>query len=105
VDGSAGVVFAVDGATVATATFNAAWLLSHWLGGDARGRRLAAVTLAALNGGIAVEAAFAQALFTAHRLGLSTWPLFAPAAWIAARALLLVATLLLSALILRRRTQ
>ncbi len=104
VDLPAGLVFAADGATVVAGAFNAAWLLAHWLVTDAKGRRLAAVTLALLNVGIAVQAAFSQALFVAHRFDLPTDPFYAPAPWLASRAALLAGTLLLSLLILRRRS-
>ncbi|HYM15763.1 MAG TPA: hypothetical protein VEZ14_09395 [Dehalococcoidia bacterium] len=101
-DPSAVLIFAADGATAAAAAFNAAWLAAHWLRGVAPVRRLAAATLALVNAGIAVQAAFAQALFTARRLG---WPVdvyFDAAPWLAARVLLLAGTLLLSLLIIRR---
>jgi hypothetical protein len=121
VDAVPAVIFFADGATAAAGAFNSAWLIGHWLGrerADARvrpyggngalggqpwrGRRLAAVTLALVNGGIAVQAAFGQALFSAHRLGLPVEPLFAPAPWFAARLPLFAGTMLLSVLILRR---
>jgi hypothetical protein len=101
-DTSAGLAFAVDGATAVAAAFNTAWLLQHWVRGTQPRRRLAAVTLATVNGGVAIQAAFAQALFTAHRLGGPTEPFFASAPWLASRVLLLAGTLLLSTLILRR---
>ena len=101
-DASAALAFAVDGATSVAAAFNAAWLLQHWLRGAQRGRRLAAVTLATVNGGIAIQAAFAQALFATQRFGAPTEPFFAPAPWLASRVALLAGTLLLSMLILRR---
>ena len=84
-DTSAALPFAVDGATAAAAAFNAAWLFQHWVRGAEPARRLAAATLATMNAGIAVQAAFAQALFTAHRLGWPTDPFFAAAPWLASR--------------------
>jgi hypothetical protein len=101
-DTSAALAFAVDGATTVAGAFNTAWLFQHWLRGAQHRRRLAAVTLAMLNAGIAAQAAFAQALYTSHRLGGPVDPFFAPAPWFASRAILLAGTLLLSALILRR---
>jgi hypothetical protein len=65
-------------------------------------RRLAALTLAVLHAGVAAQAAFSQALYSAHRFGLATEPFFATAPWVASRALLLAGTLLVTALILRR---
>jgi hypothetical protein len=100
-DTSAALAFAVDGATAVAAAFNAAWLFQHWVRGAER-RRLAAATLATFNAGVAVQAAFAQALYTSHRLGGPVEPFFAPAPWLASRAVLLAGTLLLSLLILRR---
>lgn len=101
-DWGAAFVFAADGMTAGAGAFNAAWLLAHWLGQAARGRRLAACSLGVLNAGIAVQAVFSQALFTAHRFHLDVDELFAPAPWVASRVLLLAGTLLLSALIVRR---
>ncbi len=101
-DTSAALAFLVDGSTVAAGAFNAVWLLQHWVRREARGRRLAAVTLATVNAGVAIEAAFAQALFTSHRLGGPVEPFFAAAPWLASRVGLLAGTLLLSILILRR---
>lgn len=104
-DTEAALAFAADGLTVAAGGFNAAWLLTHWLGMDERGRRLAAVTLATVNAGIAAQAAFAQAMYSAHRFGLGVDPFFATAPWLASRMTLLAGTLLLTLLILRRSPQ
>ena len=101
-DAAAGIVFAADATTVVAGAFNAAWLSSHWLGMTARGRRLAALSLATVNAGIAAQAAYAQALFSAHRFGWTAEPLFHTGPWLAARLPLLAGTLLLSALIIRR---
>ena len=101
-DTSAALAFAVDGATAVAGAFNTAWLLQHWLRGVQHGRRLAAATLATLNAGVSAQAAFAQALYTSHRLGGPIDPFFAPTAWLASRTILLAGTLLLSALILRK---
>jgi hypothetical protein len=101
-DPAAASAFAVDGATVVAGAFNTAWLLQHWLRGVDRRRRLAAVTLATLNAGVAVEAAFAQALYTTHRFGAPVDPFFATAPWVASRAAVLAGTIILSMLIVRR---
>jgi hypothetical protein len=103
-DPGAATATAADGLTAAAAAFNAAWLAAYWLGPGQR-RRLSALTLFALNAGIAVQAVFAQALYTAHRLDADVAPFFATGPWVAARALLLAATLMLSLLILRRSPQ
>ncbi len=105
VDAGAALAFAADGLTVAAGGFNAAWLASHWVGLHRRGRRLAAAILALVNAGIAVQATFAQALYSAHRFGFDVGPLYATAPWLASRVTLLAGTLLLSALILRRSPQ
>ena len=66
------------------------------------GRSFAALTLAVLNAGVALQAAFAQALYAGHRFGYETEPLFATGPWLASRALVLAGTLALSFLILRK---
>jgi hypothetical protein len=96
------LAFAADAATALAGAFNAAWLAAHWLRTAARGRRLAAMSLAIANAGVAAQAAYAQALFSAHRLGLPQEPLFGATPWLAARLPLLAGTLLLSLLIIRR---
>jgi hypothetical protein len=99
-DHGAALAFAADGAIAAAGAWNAAWLLRRAAERGA-GRRTAAVVLATANAGVAVQAAFAQALFTAHRLALPVEPFFSTAPWLASRALLLAGTLLLALLILR----
>lgn len=99
-DISAAIIFAADGLTAASGAFNAAWLLSY--DSAAPPRRIAAASLAVLNAGAATQAAFAQSMFTAHRLGFSVEPFFEPGAWLSSRLLLLAGTLLISMLILRR---
>lgn len=101
-DSGAALVFAADGATAIAASFNAGWLVGRRVLHARERRRVAAIALAGLNAGIAVQATFAQALFTAYRLGLPGEPLFETAPWVGARLPLLAATLLLSLLILRR---
>jgi hypothetical protein len=100
VDPAASIIFAADGMTAAAGAFNAAWLLSFDAGAPAR--RAAATALAVLNAGAATQAVFAQAMFTARRLGMSIDPFFEPGPWLASRMLLLAGTLLVSMLILRR---
>jgi cytochrome bd-type quinol oxidase subunit 2 len=100
-DPAAALTFAVDGMTAAAAAWNATWLAMH-ARASGNERRTAATTLAAVNAGIAVQAIFAQALYTAHRFHLSTEPFFETAPWLASRIVLLAGTLLLSALIWRR---
>jgi hypothetical protein len=99
-DPGAAVIFAADGMTAASGTFNAAWLMSFDAG--APSRRTASMALAVLNAGAATQAVFAQAMFTGWRLGLSIDPFFEPGPWLASRLLLLAGTLLVSLLIFRR---
>ena len=100
-DPAAALLFAADAATAVTGAFNAAWLLA-FAAETSPARRSAAAALAVLNAGAAVQATFAQAMFSARRLGFSIDPFFEPGAWLASRLLLLAGTLLISMLILRR---
>jgi hypothetical protein len=96
------IIFAADGAAAASGVFNAGWLL-QFASRTPAGPRRAAVSLAVLNAGVAAQASFAQALYSARRLGLDTAPFFEPGPWLASRLLLLAGVLLVSLLILRRR--
>jgi hypothetical protein len=97
----AGIIFAADGAAAVSGGFNAAWLFRIGAASPP-GRRTAAVALAVLNAGVAVQATAAQALFTTRRLGLDDALFFEPGPWLASRLLLLTGTVLISMLILRR---
>jgi hypothetical protein len=66
-------------------------------------RRAALAALTALNAGIAVQASFAFALFSAYHAGDPLAPWFSPAAWLASRIVILAAALALTALIWRAR--
>lgn len=83
-----------DVITAAAAAGNAAWLLRQSQI-ETPERRTGALTLAALNAGIALQACASLALHAGAAA-------VAPAAWALSRALLLGATLALSALIVRR---
>jgi hypothetical protein len=102
VDVGAAVSFAVDGATAVASAFNAAVLLARRGAEPTRGRRQAVLALAVVSVGVAAQAAFAQALYSAHRFHLDVAPFFATGPWVASRIVLLAGTLLLSMLILRR---
>jgi len=102
-DPAAGLAFAADGLTAAAATFNAAWLWGRAGFERAPGRRWSLAALGLLMGGVAVQAVFAQAMYSAHRFGLSLAPFFAAAPWLTSRLALAAGTLALTALILRRR--
>jgi hypothetical protein len=99
---AAALAFAIDGMTAAAGAFNAAWLTAH-AGSERTARRAAALlALAVLNAAAAIEALFAQALYSAHRFGGDIEPYFAPGAWLAVRLPMLAGTLLISLLILRK---
>jgi hypothetical protein len=97
-----GLIFAGDGVAAVAGACNAAWLL-NLAAGSPPGRRTAAASLAVLNAGIAVQAAYAQALYSSRRFGFDTALFFEPGPWLASRLLLLAGVLLISVLILRRR--
>lgn len=94
---------AADGATAACGAFNAAELAVRRRVEPRARRRTALGVLAAVNGGIALQSAFAFALFATHLVGAPAETFFAPGAWLASRVLLLAGTAAISALILRSR--
>lgn len=100
-DITAGMAFAADGATAAASAFNAAALIARRAGENAAARRSALLVLVIVCAGVAVQAVFAQALYSARRFDVDIAPFFSPGGWLASRAVLLAGTLLLSALILR----
>lgn len=100
-DVAAALAFAVDGATAVASAFNAAVLWARHGRESQRSRRHAIAVLAIISIGVAMQAAFAQALYTAHRFDMSTAPFFDATPWLASRVVLLAGTLLLSLLILR----
>jgi hypothetical protein len=100
-DPAATLVLAADGAAAISGAYNAAWLM-RLAAQSMPGRRTAAASLAVLNAGVAVQAAFAQALLTTRRFGIDESLFFEPGPWLASRLLLLAGTLLISMLILRR---
>jgi hypothetical protein len=84
------------------AAFNAAVLMARRGRERVVARRHAVVVLAVVCAGVAVQAVFAQALYSAHRFNLDVAPFFSAGPWVASRVVLLGGMLLLSALILRR---
>ena len=95
------LLFFADGLAAASGGFNAAWLMTA--AGESRpSRRAAAISLAMMNAGAAVQALYAQAMFSSHRLEVSVEPFFEPGVWLGSRLLLLAGTLAITALILRR---
>jgi hypothetical protein len=105
VDVAAALTFAVDGMTAAASAFNGAMLLVLRAREPSERRRHAMAVLAIVSAGVAVQAAFAQALYTAHRFDLDVAPFFCAGPWLASRVVLLAGTLLLSSLILRRASR
>jgi hypothetical protein len=101
-DAGAGIAFAADAATVAAGSFNTAWLALHGAAARTRERRAAVTALVLVNVGAAVQAVFAQALYTAHRFNLRDAALFSMPAWVGSRVVLLGGVLMLTALMLRR---
>jgi hypothetical protein len=98
------LLFAADAATCTAAAFNVASLLSRRSAQPSAGRRNAISVLAALNAGIVIRAALGQALCMAGRCD---WPAAAHAradVALAARLPLLAGTVMLSLLIVRRRS-
>lgn len=67
-----------------------------------RRKRVAAMVLALLNGGITVESIYSLTLFSLHRWQGPEEVLFAPVPWLAARFILLLATGLITLLIIRQ---
>lgn len=67
-----------------------------------RRKRVAATTLSGLNGGIALESGYSAALYILHRWWGLEETLLAPLPWLGARLLLLLATGLITALIIRQ---
>jgi hypothetical protein len=94
------MILTADAATALAGVWNAAWLTHH--AASTRARRLAAVSLAALNAGVVVQAMFSQALYSAHRAEIDVAPLLEPAPWLASRLLALAGVLLITMLIFRR---
>ena len=96
-----GLVVAQDLATAGCGLLNASYFAGYWWRRNgSRGRRVASLALVLVSLAAAVEGAFSQGLFWSQRGAL---PGELPAeAWAIARLPLLLATLFISLLILRR---
>jgi hypothetical protein len=105
VDLAAALTFAVDGMTAAASAFNGLALLALRAREHSLRRRYAMAVLAMVSAGVAVQAVFAQALYTAHRFEFDVAPFFGTGPWLASRVVLLAGTMLLSSLILRRASR
>jgi hypothetical protein len=95
-------VLGEDLMTALSGSFNAAYFAEHaWRGALSRNRRIAAWTLALVGGAAVIEAAFSQALFwwQPHLVSLGEVSF---GVWALVRLPLLIATLLVSALVIRR---
>lgn len=91
-----------DVMTALSGSFNLAYFAGHaWRDSLGRDRRIAAGTLALVGGAAVIEAAFSQALFWFQPQLISFGEL-SVGVWALVRLPLLVATLLVSILILRR---
>jgi hypothetical protein len=101
-DPAPGLAFAADGLTAAAGIFNTAWLWRRLGFERVPARRTAITALVLLNAGAATQAAFAQAMFSAHRFGYALDPFFQCGPWLTSRLLLTAGVLLVSILILRR---
>ena len=96
-----GLVVTQDLATAGCGFLNATYFAGYWWGRNgSRGRRVGALALVLLSAAAVVEAAFSQGLFWSQR-GVLPGEL-SPEAWAVARLPLLVATVFISILVLRR---
>jgi hypothetical protein len=97
-----GLVVAQDLVTAGCGLLNASYFAGYWWRPNApRGRRVSALALVLVSLAAAVEGAFSQGLFWSQH---GTLPgELSPEAWAFARLPLLLATLFVSLLILRRR--
>lgn len=93
---------AQDVATAACGLLNAGYFVRFWrLPNGSRGRRLAAAALAMVSAAAVTEALFSQGLFWSQQEAVSLVQL-SPGIWALLRLPLLVATVSISIIILRR---
>lgn len=97
-----GLVVAQDAATAAGGVLNAAYFAGYWWRhAETRARRIAAAALAFVGVAAVVEAAFSQGLFWSQREAAALGEL-SPGVWALVRLPLLIATLFISIIIVRR---
>ena len=97
-----GLVVAQDVGTAGCGMLNAGYFAGYWWRRNGRrGRRLGAAALALVNAAAVAEAIFSQGLFWSQR-GVIAQDLFGPGVWALLRLPLFVATMLISAIILRK---
>ena len=100
--GLGGLVVAEDVGTAAGGLLNGCYFAGYWWRrGGPRGRRIGAAALVLLSAAVVVEAAFSEGLFWAQQGGVWFGDL-SPGVWALVRLPLLVATLFISAIVLRR---
>jgi len=97
-----GLVVGQDLATATSGLFNCGYFAHYgWRGDGRHGRRAGAAALALVSGAAVIESVFSQALFWIQQDALAI-PAFSSGVWALLRLPLLVATLAISAIILRR---
>ncbi len=97
-----GLVVGQDLATATSGLFNGGYFAHYVWSGDGRhGRRAGAAALALVSGAAVLESIFSQALFWIQQ-DVVAIPEFSSGVWALLRVPLLIATLAISAIILRR---
>ena len=96
------LILGQDVVTAACGLVNAGYFAEYaWRGDGAHGRRAGAVALTMVSIAAVIEAIFSQALFWSQREVLSP-DVFAPGIWALVRVPLLLATVAISSIIIRR---
>ena len=97
-----GLVVGQDLATATSGLFNSGYFAHYgWRGEGRRGRRAGAVALALVSSAAVIESLFSQALFWIQQDAVAI-PTLSSGVWALLRVPLLVATLAISVIILRR---
>ncbi len=97
-----GLILGQDVATAACGLLNAGYFAEYaWRGDGANGRRAGAVALTLVSIAAVIEATFSQALFWSQREVLSS-DILSPGIWALVRVPLLLATVAISSIIIRR---
>ena len=97
-----GLILSQDVATAACGLLNAGYFAEYaWRGDSEHGRRAGAVALTLVSIAAVIEAVFSQALFWSQREALSP-DILSPGIWALVRVPLLLATVAISLIIIRR---
>ncbi len=97
-----GLILGQDVATAACGLLNAGYFAEYaWHGDGTNGRRAGAVALTLVSIAAVIEAIFSQALFWSQREVLSS-DILSPGIWALVRVPLLLATVAISSIIIRR---